>query len=173
MWRSSSIPRKYVSLWCLLFHHHLSTHQSNSNSEVQSRKVTKIHPHSTLLAQFLTDQPYIMTCWTSKTCGWRPCMAHFTHEPRAVTMKFWEPKRKCPKAVLTHLQNHHVVRSWTSSVVWSHMWPCPQPMLFQWISIQTCSHTWYDKINQRLWAFGVPWSPGFVLGLPPRGSFWN
>ena len=30
------------------------------------------------------------------------------HEPRAVTMKLWEPKRKCPKAVPTHLQNRAV-----------------------------------------------------------------
>ena len=32
---------------------------------------------------------------------------HFTHEPRAVTMRLWEPKGKCPKApVITHLQHH-------------------------------------------------------------------
>jgi hypothetical protein len=37
---------------------------------------------------------------------------HSTHEPRAVTMKLWEPKRKCPKVVPTHLQNH---------VVWSRI----------------------------------------------------
>ena len=35
------------------------------------------------------------------TQGWRP-----------VTMKLWEPKRKCPKAVQRHLRNH-VVWSWT------------------------------------------------------------
>ena len=40
---------------------------------------------------------------------------HFTHKPRAVTMKLWEPKRKCPKAVPTHLQNH---------VVWSQTLKC-------------------------------------------------
>ena len=33
---------------------------------------------------------------------------HFTHKPRAVTMRLCEPKRKCPKAVPTHLQNHAV-----------------------------------------------------------------
>ena len=33
---------------------------------------------------------------------------HFTHEPKAVTLKLWEPKRKCPKAVPTHLPNHEV-----------------------------------------------------------------
>ena len=36
---------------------------------------------------------------------------HFTHKPRAVTMKSWEPKRKCPKAVPRHFQNC-VVWSW-------------------------------------------------------------
>jgi hypothetical protein len=34
--------------------------------------------------------------------------AHFTHEPRAVSRKLWESKRKCPKAVPRHLQNHVV-----------------------------------------------------------------
>ena len=33
---------------------------------------------------------------------------HFTHEPRVVTMKLQEPKRKCAKAVPRHLQNHVV-----------------------------------------------------------------
>ena len=37
---------------------------------------------------------------------------HFTHEPRAMTMESWEPKRKCAKAVPTHLQAH-VARSQT------------------------------------------------------------
>ena len=36
----------------------------------------------------------------------------FTHEPRTMTMKLWEPKRKRPKSVPRHLQNH-VVWSWT------------------------------------------------------------
>ena len=44
-----------------------------------------------------------------------PSKGHFTHEPRAVTMRLWEPKRKCPKAVPTHLQNH---------VVWSQILKC-------------------------------------------------
>jgi hypothetical protein len=33
---------------------------------------------------------------------------HFTHEPRAMTMKLWELKIKCPKAVPRHLQIHAV-----------------------------------------------------------------
>ena len=36
---------------------------------------------------------------------------HYTHEPRAVTTKLWDPKRKCPKAVPKHLQTH-VMWSW-------------------------------------------------------------
>ena len=33
----------------------------------------------------------------------------------------------------------------------------------------------HDKIKQTngCECFGVPWSPGFVLGLPPRGGFWK
>ena len=40
---------------------------------------------------------------------------HFTHEPRVMTMKLWEPERKCPKTVPRHLQNH---------VVWSQTLKC-------------------------------------------------
>ena len=40
---------------------------------------------------------------------------HFTHKSRAVTKNLWKPKRKCPKAVPTHFQNH---------VVWSHTLEC-------------------------------------------------
>jgi len=31
-------------------------------------------------------------------------MGQFTHKPRAMTMKYREPKRKCPKAVPRHFQ---------------------------------------------------------------------
>ena len=42
--------------------------------------------------------------------------AHFTHEPRAVTTRLWEPKRKCLKAAIaTHLHDH---------VVWSQILKC-------------------------------------------------
>jgi hypothetical protein len=40
---------------------------------------------------------------------------HFMCGPRVVTMKLWEPKWKCPKAVPTHLQHH---------VVWSRILKC-------------------------------------------------
>ena len=65
-----------------------------------------------------------------------------TREPRAVTMKLWEPKRKCPKAVPTHFQTH---------VVWSRIFKCSvkatcdrtlNQMLFQWVFIHVGPQTW-------------------------------
>ena len=46
---------------------------------------------------------------------WRCSKGHFTHEPRAMTMRLWEPKRKCPKAVPRHFHNY-VVWHGSSSV---------------------------------------------------------
>ena len=38
---------------------------------------------------------------------WSILWATFTHEPKSRTMKLWEPKRKCPNAVVpAHLQKH-------------------------------------------------------------------
>ena len=50
---------------------------------------------------------------------------HFTHEPRAVSMKLWRPKRKRPKAVPRHLQNH---------VVWSRTLECSVKSYVTWTS---------------------------------------
>ena len=98
---------------------------------------------------------------------------HFTHEPRAVTMKLWEPKRKCSNAVPRHFQNH---------VVWSRTLKCsaksnvtrPSTNCYfnEFLFMQVLTH---DKniIKQRLWAFGVPWTPAFMLGLSPRDAFWK
>jgi hypothetical protein len=54
---------------------------------------------------------------------------HLIHVPRAVPMKLWEPKRKCPKAVLRHFPKSCSVVT-APSVVWSHMWLCPQPKCY-------------------------------------------
>ena len=61
-----------------------------------------------------------------------------------------------------------------SSVVWSHMWPGTRPTVLS-KNFYSCesSHMIIHRINQQLWAFGVPWSPGFVLGLLSRGGFWK
>ena len=98
---------------------------------------------------------------------------HFTHGPSAVTMTLWEPKRKYPKAAPRHLQN---------LVVWSRIVKCSVksyvtgPLTKCWFNeFLNMRVLTYDKTkwNQRLWAFGVPCSPGLVLGLPPRGGFWK
>ena len=47
--------------------------------------------------------------------GENQSLGQFTHEPRAMTVKLWEPKRKCPKAVPRHLHNY---------VVWSRILKC-------------------------------------------------
>ena len=102
------------------------------------------------------------------------CKGHFTHETRAVTMKLWEPKRKCPEAIPIHLQNH---------VVWS-------PTLHY--SVKSCmlgfsTICYFDKIlfthilaydknknkSSTVVRCSVPWSPIFVLDLPPRGGSWK
>ena len=44
-------------------------------------------------------------------------------------------------------------------------------MLYQWICIHVGPHTWQNRRIQQLWTFRVPWSPGFVLDLPPRDGF--
>ena len=72
----------------------------------------------------------------------REIPTHNTHEPRAVTMKFWEPKRKCPKAVSRHLQ-HHVMGSRIPPVQCEVI--CDRALnqlLFQRISIHAGPHTW-------------------------------
>jgi hypothetical protein len=59
-----------------------------------------------------------------------------------------------------------------SSVVWSHTWPGPQPNVIA-MNFYPCGLLTHNKnkITQQLWPFGVSWSPGFVLSLPPRGGF--
>jgi hypothetical protein len=89
---------------------------------------------------------------------------HFTHEPRAVTVKLWEPKRKCPKAVVpTHLQIHKVWSRTLECSVKSYVTGAFNQMLFQWVLIHAGLQTWYQRMNQRLWAFGVSWSPSFMF----------
>ena len=48
---------------------------------------------------------------------------------------------KCPKVVPIHLHNR-VVRSWPSSLVWSHIWPRLNLVLIEWFAIHAGPHTW-------------------------------
>jgi hypothetical protein len=86
-------------------------------------------------------------------------------------MKLWEPKGKRPKVVPTHLHNH---------VVWSRILKCSAKSYetrpstncyFNEFLFTRVPHTYEIRRYQRLWAFGMAWSPGFVLGLPPKGGF--
>ena len=97
----------------------------------------------------------------------------FTPESRAVTMKLWESKRKCPKALPTHLQNH---------VVWSQTLKCSVKSYVTRSSTKSYFNgskfmrvLAHDKITkQQLWTFRVRWSPNrFVLRLPPRSGSWK
>ena len=98
---------------------------------------------------------------------------HFTHEPRTVTMKLWEPPKKSPKAIPKHFQNH---------VVWSRAVKC-NVKIYVTMPLTKCysneslfmwgPHIWYNIVNQWLWDFKVPWSPGFVFSLLPRVAFGN
>ena len=67
---------------------------------------------------------------------------------------------------------NYVVWSWTLKCsVKSYMTGPSTKRDFNEISIHPGPHTWQNRTNQRLWAFGVPWSPDVVSGLPPRGGF--
>ena len=59
-----------------------------------------------------------------------------------------------------------------SSVVWNCMWMDLNQMLFQWNFIHEDPHTWKHRLNQRLWAFGVPWFPNILFkNLLYKGGF--
>ena len=114
-------------------------------------------------------------------CGWSPLIhgqmtnieGHFTREPRAVTMKLWGLKRKCPKVVPQDLQDHVIWwRALKCSVKSCVTGPSTKCYFNEFLFMRVLTH---DKIEskQRLWAFGMSWSPNFMLGLPPRGGFWN
>ena len=92
---------------------------------------------------------------------------HFTHEPRAVTMKLCESERKCAKAVSIHLQNRVLWSRTLKCSVKSHVTgPSTKCYFNEFLLMRVLTHD-KNRINQRLRAFGVPWSPGFVLGQPP------
>ena len=86
-------------------------------------------------------------------------------------MRLWEPKRNVQRP------SQHTPKS--CRVVMVPQVQCEvicdralNQMLFQWIYNHAGPHIWQNIVNQQLWAFGVPWSPGFVLDLPPRDGFW-
>ena len=99
---------------------------------------------------------------------------HFAHEPRAVTMKFVRAQKESVQRPSQHTLQNHVVRSQTLKChVKSHVTGSSTKYHFnEFLFMRVLTH---DNINiyQWLWVFGVPWSPGFVLDLPPEGGVWN
>ena len=89
-------------------------------------------------------------------------MGHFTFEPRAVTMKFREPKRNCAKVVPRHLQNHRVW-SWTFKYSVKSYVTGPSTKCY----FNECLFMWVRTLDlieyQQLSVFGMPWSPGFYV----------
>ena len=70
---------------------------------------------------------------------------HFTQEPSALTMKSWEPKRKCPKAIPRHLQNHvSVVQTLKCSVKSYVTGPLTKCYFNEFLSMQVLTH---DKVE--------------------------
>ena len=71
-------------------------------------------------------------------------------------MKLWQPKRKYPKVVPIHLQNH---------VVWSWTLKCSVKSYVTGPSTKCYFNEFMSMIKYESWTFRVPWSLGFVLGL--------
>ena len=74
-------------------------------------------------------------------------------------------------SVPTDLQNHVVWSRTLKSSVKSYVsGPSTKCYFYEFLFMRIHTHD-ENRINQQLWAFGVPWSPDFVLGLRPRGGF--
>ena len=56
-----------------------------------------------VLATTLLDRS---TDLTTRYCAFQVTKDHLAHKPRAVTMKLWQQKWKCPKAIWRQIQNH-------------------------------------------------------------------
>ena len=84
-------------------------------------------------------------------------------------MKLWEPKRKCPKDVSTHLQIMYCGHGF-SSVVWSHMWSGPQPNAIS-INFYSCGSSHIIKWN-KLPVVSVQSAIVFQLCVRPISKSW-
>ena len=75
------------------------------------------------------------------------------------------------EVALRHLQSHVVwSRILNCSVKSNVVGPSTKCYFNEFLFMRVLTHD-KNKINQWLWAFTLPWSPVFVLGLPPRGGY--
>ena len=104
---------------------------------------------------------------------------HFTHGPRAVTMKLWEPKRKCPNGVSTHLQNHVVWSRTLKCSVKSYVTGTSTKCYFnEWLFIDETSsrRQWLPISFQSRWfqiMYSVIWNLHVTWFFPLQGLQWN
>ena len=94
-----------------------------------------------MFLKWTISQPLNLNIWKwviKNTTGKLFLRVHFIYEPRAVTMKLWEPKRKCPKAVPTHLHNR---------IVWSRTLKCSVKSYVAGPSTKCCFYNFFLIIH--------------------------
>ena len=108
--------------------------------------------------------------WEFKGKGSR-ATSHTSQEPWPWNCE--SPKESVQKAIPTHLQNHVVCSRILKCSVMSYVTrPSTKCYFNEFPFMWVLTHD-TNRRNERMWEFGVPWSPGFVLSLPPRGGFWE
>ena len=91
--------------------------------------------------------------------------------PRAVTMKFWRPKRKCPKAVPSYLQIYVVWSQTLNCSVKSYVTGPSTKCYFKKTIVHADPHTWWHRINRWFWAFRFSCSLQFCVRPPSKRWF--
>jgi hypothetical protein len=109
-------PCRYQSPFTFLSGNTILTSKMCNYLNIGKREGIKFTTYPFFDFFFLSENIFVWFIWLPHACQipYLP-LGHFTREPRAVTMKLWEPNRKCSKAVPTHLQNH---------VAWSQTLEC-------------------------------------------------
>ena len=90
--------------------------------------------------------------------------------PRAMTMKWCEPIRKCPKAIPRHLQNHVVWARILNCSVKSYVIGPSTICYFNKIPFMHLLIRDKNRIYQWLWTSGIPCSP--TLCVRPTSKRW-
>ena len=114
-------------LWCIpfssIFNLLMDPNRSSSTSLKQMISTFQNIPNDIAgPVWFVIKQWPYMTSLFVYVDAWESCtQGQFTHEPRAVTMKLWEPKRKCPRGPYGHF-THKTKSPWPLHFKQSHWW---------------------------------------------------
>ena len=127
--------------------------------------IYSIYTYSRSNLTFLSHSIYCTRCvhlsfsWPDTLHSVGTLRAHFTHEPRAMTRKLWEPKRKCLKAVPRHLQNHVVWSRTLKCSVKSYVtMPSSKCYFCEFLYVRVLTHDEIEEINvicERLECYGL------------------